>query len=83
LPYDMPIEDGRVVSWGERPMIVTWGERPVIVVSLYCLIRGMCFDLYPLIVPSDCAGLLYVVRGIFVTDMMYVEWVASPPTRNQ
>jgi hypothetical protein len=25
----------------------------------------------------------YLVRGIFVTYMMYVEWVASPPTRNQ
>jgi hypothetical protein len=23
------------------------------------------------------------VRGIFVHEMMYVEWMASPPTQNQ
>jgi hypothetical protein len=27
--------------------------------------------------PSNC------VRGIFVSHILYVEWVASPPTRNQ
>jgi hypothetical protein len=23
------------------------------------------------------------IRGIFITHMLYVEWVASPPTQNQ
>jgi hypothetical protein len=35
------------------------------------------------IISSNFAGLLYIVRGIFVTYMMYVEWVASSPTQNQ
>jgi hypothetical protein len=31
-----------------------------------------------------CAGVgFFFIRGIFVTYMMYVEWVASPPTQNQ
>jgi hypothetical protein len=25
----------------------------------------------------------FLVRGIFITEMMYVEFVASPPTQNQ
>jgi hypothetical protein len=30
-----------------------------------------------------CAGVVFFIRGIFVIYMMYVEWVASPPTQNQ
>jgi hypothetical protein len=36
-----------------------------------------------MIISSDCASSVYAVRGIFITYMMYVEWVVSPPTRNQ
>jgi hypothetical protein len=36
-----------------------------------------------MIISSDCAGSVYIAKGIFVTYMIYVEWVASPPTRNQ
>jgi hypothetical protein len=32
--------------------------------------------------PKICAGVDFFIRGILVTYMMYVEWVASPPTQN-
>jgi hypothetical protein len=70
------------------PVIVTWGR-----VVINCLIAPViapviCFPFFAfrdsvIVTDSTLCMAVYVIGGILVTYMMYVELVASPPTRNQ